>query len=515
MRSISNQVLGSAALLLLVSTSWAQQTPRVQQAKSTTTSAAAKPPVKIPAGLQFLYGAMPISTKSLAARNNLEMALEQYENASFDEAILHAQLATEKDPNFALGYAVWSFVARRSSPAPDALKKAKALAGKCYGDECLMITFLVGSQEANVLPAISAMNDLLSHRPKDKHVLYLSGEWLYFQQDYDHAKKAWIKSLEIDPDFPPALNMLGYVYVEGGEPEPKKAIEYLKHYAAVLPKDGNPQDSLGEILRMTGDDSGSLAHYAEALEIDPKMITSRYGRGDTYALMGNYFRSKSEYEKALKMSTNPRDTIHIQFATAMLNFWTNDVSGGREELRKLAEQIAKDGDSASKFEVNYARALLAVDLATEQQILEQLGASLSESLSDMPDSDRNANRASVLREQVRIAVALHESHNAATVLQKLQQLADSSSDQLIQSVSESAKGYVSLGAGDYAKATEQLSADLHSPLVVREYLTAVQKLGDAKGLEIGQNSLKYRRTPTAEWYLAARNSKLAAQITVQ
>lgn len=513
MRSFSAPFVVPVACLFLAATGWAQQAPHLQPAKSTT--AAAKPAVKIPVGSQLLYGAMPISTKSLAARNNLELALEQYENANFDEAILHARLATQKDPGFALGYALWSFAARRTTPAPEALDKAKTLSARCFGDECLMITFLVGSQEANVLPAISAMNDLLAHRGKDKHVLYLSGEWLYFQQDYEQAKKIWIRSLGIDPDFPPALNMLGYVSVEGGEPEPRKAVEYLKRYAAVLPKDGNPQDSLGEILRMTGDDSGSLAHYAEALEIDPKMITSRYGRGDTYAIMGNYFQSRSEYEKALKMATSPRDTIHIQFAMAMLNFWTNDVQGGRQELGKLSEQIAREGDSASKFEVNYARALLAGDPGSELQILEKLEASLGEPLSDMPDSDRNAGLATVFREQTRIAVASHQEQKATIALGKLQQLADGSSDQLIQSVCESAKGYVSLGAGEYAKAAEQLAADLHSPLVVREYIAAVQKLGDAKRLESGENSLKYRRTPTAEWYLAARNTKLTAQILAQ
>jgi tetratricopeptide (TPR) repeat protein len=513
MRLISARIIFSLAILLLTSKSWAQQASHLQPAKSSATAAPAKPAVRIPVGSQLLYGAMPLSTKSAAARNNLEMALDQYENASFDEAIMHAQLATNKDPNFALGYAVWSFAARRSEPAPGALKKAKSLANKCFGDECLMIAFLIGSQESNVLPAISAMNDLLAHRPKDKHILYLSGEWLYFQQDYDHAKKVWTKSLTIDPDFPPALNMLGYVYVEGGDPEPQKAVEYLKHYAKVLPDQGNPQDSLGEILRMTGDDAGSLAHYAEALQIDPKMITSQYGRGDTYALMGSYFQAKSEYEKALKLSTNARDTTHIQFQLAMLNFWTNDISGGRQALTKLSEQIAKDGDAASQFEVNYAQAILSGDPATEQQLLRQLEASLSEERPGMQDADRNAALASVLREQVRIAVASHNNQDAAISLQKLQQLAGSSRDLLVENVCESAKGYISLGAGEYKKAAEQLSADLHSPMVVREFIAAQEKLQDAEGLESGQKSLKYRQTPTAEWYLATHGTNLASQLT--
>jgi tetratricopeptide (TPR) repeat protein len=505
MRSIFKRILFSAAVIAFSTSGWAQQVPRVQPAKSTSTTAAAKPGVRIPVGSQLLYGAMPLSTKSASARSNLEMALDQYENANFEEAIMHAELVTSKDPNFALGYALWSFVARRTVPAPDALKKAKSLASKCIGDECLVITFLVGSQEANVLPAISAMNDLLARRPKDKHVLYLSGEWLYFQQDYDHAKKSWIKALEIDPDFPPALNMLGYVYVEGENPEPQKAVEYLKHYAKVLPDQGNPQDSLGEVLRMTGDDAGSLAHYAEALQIDPKMITSQYGRGDTYSLMGNYFQAKSEFEKALKLSTSPRESTHIRFEMAMLNFWTNDVSGGRGALAKLSEQITQGGDAASQFEVNYARALLSGDVASEQQILQQLESSLNQSQPGMQDSDRNAALANVLREQVRIAVASHNNQNAVSALQKLQQLADTSRDLLVENVCESAKGYISFGAGDYRKAAEQLSADLHSPMVVRTFISVQEKLGDAKGLEIGNNSLKYRRTPTAEWYLASRS----------
>jgi tetratricopeptide (TPR) repeat protein len=499
-------------VLMFVPLGWAQQPTRLQPAKSTTP---AKPVSKIPVGSQLLFGTLPLSTKSVSARSNLEMALEQYENAGFEEAMTHAQLATDKDPNFALGYALWSFVARRSQPNPEALKKAKSLSSKCIGDECLMITFLVSSQQANVLPAISAMNDLLVHRSKDKHVLYLTGEWLFFQQDYEGAKKLWVKSLAIDPDFPPALNMLGYASLEGSQPEPQKAVEYLKRYAAVLPDQGNPQDSLGEILRMTGDDAGSLAHYAEALQIDPHMTTSRYGRGDTYALMGDFFHAKTEYEKALQLSSNSRDTLHIQFQLAMLNFWTGDVSGGREALAKFAEKIAANADAASLFEVNYARALTASDPATQRQQLQALEANLAELRPGMQEADRNASLAAVLREEVRIAVASHQLHDAEAAMQKLQHLADDSRDLLVESVSESAKGYISLGNADYAKASEQLSADLHAPLVVCAYIQALTKLGDSSALDAAQKQLQFRRAPTVDWYIATHNAGLSSQLVTR
>ena len=498
-------------LILFTTRSWAQQTQHIQPAKASP----AKAPIKTPTGTQLLYGSLPLSTKSLSARQNLEMALDQYENAGFDEAMMHAELATDKDPKFALGYALWSFAARRSEPAPEALKKAKELATKCAGDECLMIRFMVGTQEANVLPAISAMNDLLAHRPKDKHVLYLAGEWLYFQQDYEYAKKLWIRSLGIDPDFPPALNMLGYIHVEAGDPDPQKAIDYLRHYAAVLPDQANPQDSLGEVLRMSGDDGGSLAHYAEALRINPHMITSQYGRGDTYAMMGNANQAKVEYEKALQMSTNVRDTFHIQFQMAMLHLWSGDANGGREELAKLSEKASKEDDTAVQFEVNYARAILSRDLTTEHELLQVLEASLGEIRPGMQEADRNAALANVLREEVRVAVARHRAEESSIALQKLQQLCDTSRDRLVETVHESAIGYVLLGEDNYAKAAEQLSADLHSPLVVRSFIVSQEKLGDAKAIENARRRLQYLRTPTAEWFAATHEAGVSSQVAAQ
>jgi tetratricopeptide (TPR) repeat protein len=486
----------------------AQQPSHLEVAKSKSP----KPAAKAIASSQLLFGSLPISTRFADVRGNLEMALDQYENAGFDQAIMHAQMAAEKDPNLAVGYAIWSFTARRSTPNEVAFKKAKSLAAHCSGDECLLVTFLVGAQEANVLPAIAAMNDLVARRPKDKHILYLAGEWLFFQGDYDHAMKLWDRALALDPDFPAALNMLGYSYLECSNPDPRKAVEYLKHYAAVLPQEANPQDSLGEVLRMAGDDSGSLAHYAEALRISPTYVTSQYGRGDTYALMGDSTQALAEYEKALKMVTVAHDGLHIQFQKALLLAWQGDVSGARVELARLSEKFAAEKDAAAQFEVGYARALLAADPQSELQILHELETSFGGAREGMPEADRVAALANVLREQVRLHAASRNTTEAASALLKLQQLSETSRELIVEDILESARGYVSAAAGDYQKAADQLSADMHSPFVVREFVLAQEKLGNAKAAETAQARLKYLRTPTAEWFVATHSPAAAAQI---
>lgn len=243
-----------------------------QTAQVTTTKAFPAKAVRVVPASQLVFGSIGIASRSVAAREQLELALDRYENAQYADAIEYSRRAIAKDPQCALAYALWSYAARSSGSAPEAIEKAMTLSGKSAADERLLVTFMVGTQKGDALPAISAMNDLVNKHPKDKHVLYLAGEWLFFQEDYVRGRELMERSLKIDPNFPPALNTLGYAYVESLDPEPEKGIGLLQRYADVLPADPNPQDSLGEVLRMTGDDAGSLARYAAALGISPTFL---------------------------------------------------------------------------------------------------------------------------------------------------------------------------------------------------------------------------------------------------
>ncbi len=178
----------------------AQQTAHVSNTKALPANAAVK---VIPAS-QHVFGSIGIASKSIEARQQLEFALERYENAQYDESIQHSKLAAKEDPNCALAFALWSYAARWTTPAPNTVQKALALSAKSAADERLLVTFMTGTQEADALPAIIAMNDLVNIHPRDKHMLYLAGEWLFFQEDYIRGRELMEKSLQLDPKFPPA-----------------------------------------------------------------------------------------------------------------------------------------------------------------------------------------------------------------------------------------------------------------------------------------------------------------------
>jgi predicted Zn-dependent protease len=489
--------------------------PRVEEATSRSAAPATAPEVGA-APHAMLFGAFPVATRSPEARKLVEQAIDQYENVLLDESVSTAHQAAQKDPHFALAFAVWSFAARRNSPSAEALRRAEALAPHATPDEKLLVHWMTSVQKEDMLPAITATNDLLARYPNDKHVLYLTSEWLYFQQDYDRSRKIMEKVVKLDPNFPPILNMLGYAYVESGDPDPVRAVSYLQRYAQLQPHQPNPEDSLGEVLRFTGDDEGSLAHYTAALKIIPNFITSQVGLGDTLVLMGNYARARAEYDKAVLMATNPRDRQHAEYQKAMVYFWEGKPAEGRKALDALLDKTRKQKEPYSIFDTSLGRALLTPDFQSQLEQLRAIEASLQKPISGMSDSDRNMSIALVLREQVRIAAANHLSSAAEEALSKLEKFSTKSRDLTIGDSYESARGFLLLAQGDFTSAASGLAADPHSPVVLQALAATQDKVGDAAAAESTRRRIKYQRASTLEWFLithenAGQSNQAAAQ----
>ena len=480
----------------------ASVTPVRAKGAKTKNATVPPPPVKPPA--QLLFGTLPLSTHSVEARTLAEKALDNYENVQLDECIAQAKQAAGKDPQFALAYAIWSFAARRDEPATDALAKANALAANAPPEEQLLVRWMVATQSSDLLPAISFMNDMLKRFPDNKHVLYLSAEWLYFQQDYDRSRKLFEKALQSDPKFPPSLNMLGYAYIETGDPDPFKAKAALLRYAELLPDQPNPHDSLGEILRFSGDDEGSIVEYRKALQISPTFYTSQLGVGETLTLMGRYDEARAEMDKAVAIAPTTRDKLHIEFQRVLIRFWEGKPELGRQELVALEEKARDASDGYAQYDIGLGLAFLTASTDEELTQLSRLESIFSNPFNAMLEGDRHTALASILREEVRLLSQLGKVQNAQDKIQKLETLAKDTRDAIIENCYESSRGYALYAAGDYAGAADELASDPQNPLVARQIVLAYEKLGNKAQAEVDRTRWKYLRADSPQWFLAAQ-----------
>jgi tetratricopeptide (TPR) repeat protein len=480
---------------------WAQApATRVEETAARTTTKAAVAPVP-----QQLFGSIQLSTRSAETRSLIELAWDKYENAIYYDAVEIAQRAAKKDPQSALAFAMTSFSARRTTPDLTALAKAKALLPQASPDEQLLVRWMTGIQDRDLLPAITSMNDLLKRFPNDKHILYVTAEWLMLQQDFDRAQSMMESALKLDPNFPAVLNRLGYLYVSNTHPDPDKALASLRHYAEVQPTSPNPQDSLGEISRIIGDDRASLQHYSAALQIDPTFFNSQENLGDTRTLMGDFAGARKEYDRDLLMTSAPVDLYWIRLQKAIVPFWEGHSEGGRKALAVLAEQADKDKEPNSQFQVRFARAMLAADAPSELQQLADLAAFLEHPLSGMSEADRGLNRAVVLRERVRVAAFSSQPEEAQKVISQLEELATSSRDLVVEDCYESARGYLLFSQGYFSDAADALAADPRSPLAVQLQAVAQEKLGNTGAAQETRARLKFLRADSVEWYLVTRS----------
>src|ERR1700676_3243830 len=479
---------------------WAQSSAsRVAVAKARTTSSAAR--IAPIARQQQLFGSIPVSTRSVQARKLVELSLDEYENHSVDAAIANARRGIQKDPQFALGYAALSLASLGSIPDSAALARAKSLMPRATPDEQLLIRWMTSLTDRDLLPAISAMNDLLKRYPQNKHVLYIVADWLYSQQDYDRSRQILEAVQRLDPDFPPALNLLGYAYVQTGTPDPEKAIASIKRYTEVLPDSPNPQDSFGEISRMAGDDQGSLDHYLAALNIDPTYISSHYGLGDTYVLMGNFERARAAYDDAILIANNPRDRRHSEFQETLVYFWEGQPAEGRKALDALNENARHQKEPYSQFEISFGRAMLAADSAVELEQLRAVETWLQTPRDGLSESDRGRFLAQVFRERARTSAIRGEFALAEASIRRLEWLAEQSRDPLVENSLESARGYFLAAKGDLAAAGGELAADPRSLLALGQLAAAHETLGNADAANAARTRIKYLRAPTVEWYL--------------
>jgi tetratricopeptide (TPR) repeat protein len=440
-------------------------------------------------------GALPVTTSSATARALYLKGVTDYENLYLERCNDDWRAAVKEDPNLALA---WAWIALNSSNPEEisaARTKAKELMPKLTPGEQLMVSWIVKVEEGDFLGGITAMNDLLEMYPHDKHVMYLAGNWLLLENGDDQSLRVMQKALALDRNFPPALNDLAYLYARSRQFD--KAFGAMDRYVALLPKEPNPQDSYGELLRMAGNFEGSLTHYRAALKIDPDFVTSQVGLGDTYALMGNQEQARLEYDKAIRYAHNEADRLTYQMQSAMTYVRDGNYAEADKQFQEIAETAhAKDQDlqeaqafrQMGEYQTDDNAALKHLKQA-EDALGHRPGISAS-------DHDEELSR--ILRTRVVRAAQAGNQPLANQALQQLETMANGNRNLVIQASYQGAAGALLMDQKKYEDAIPHLEEDSDNPLTMELLVQAYYQTMQTEKLHEVEARLRGTNVPTME-----------------
>jgi tetratricopeptide (TPR) repeat protein len=438
---------------------------------------------------------LPVTTSSPKARALYQKGMADYENLYLERCNNDWRAAVKEDPNLALAWAWIAFNSGNPKEIAVARAKAKKLAPTLTPGEQLMVAWVSKVQDGDFIGGISAMNDMLEMYPRDKHLLYLAGNWLMGENGDDQARHMMEKALAIDKNFPAALNDLAYV--DARQREFAKAFAAMDRYVVLLPKEPNPQDSYGELLRMSGNFEGALKHYRAALSIDPDFVSSQLGLADTYALMGNQEQARVEYDKAIRFALNEADRLTYSMQKAMTYVRDGNYAEADKNLLEIAETAhAKEQDlqeaqalrQMAEYQSDNKVALKHLSLA-EEALNHRSGISAS---------DRNEEMSRILRNRVVRAARAGDQPLADTSLQQLEALANGSRNRVIQSSWHGAAGSLLMDQKKYVDAVAHLEEDQDNPFTMELLVQAYYQTAQTDKLHEVEAKLRGTNVPTLE-----------------
>jgi tetratricopeptide (TPR) repeat protein len=438
---------------------------------------------------------LPVTTSSPQARALYVKGMEDYENLYLERCNDDWRAAVKEDPNLAVAWAWIAFNSGNPKEVAEARAKAKELAPKSTPGEQLMVAWVSKVQDGDFLGGITAMNDMLETYPRDKHLLYLAGNWLLGENGDDQAQRFFEKALAIDKNFPAALNDLAYV--EARNREFAKAFAAMDRYIVLLPKEPNPEDSYGELLRMAGNFEGSLRHYRAALKIDPDFVSSQLGLADTYALMGNQEQARVEYEKAIRFAHNEADRLTYSMQKAMTYVRDGNYSEADKNLLEIAETAhAKEQDLQ---EVQALRQM--AEYQSDDNVAQKHLKLAEEALSHLPSisaSDHDEEMSRILRNRAVRAARAGDQALADKSLHQLEALANGSRNRVIQSSWHGAAGSLLMDQKKYLDAVAHLEEDRDNPFTLELLVQAYYQTAQTDKLHEAEEKLRGTNVPTME-----------------
>jgi tetratricopeptide (TPR) repeat protein len=257
---------------------------------------------------------------------SIDLRSKLYQREAYDKIAEAIKL----DSNFAFALADFAMRKRdmgEKESCNDYMKRAMAQYDRLKGHEKLSLDVFQQYMDGNHDSALALTKKYVKAFP-DKingHQSLASFSWE--TGEIQEAIKEFELILEIDQEYAPAYNSLGYL--EFGNGNFNKALEHFEKYLELLPDQANPFDSKGEILMAVGRYDEALSAFKSAHQIEPRFTFVLYHMADDFNLKGMYRKANQTFNKIEKLSENTRDsvTLLIYRSRTEINRGTLDTAG--------------------------------------------------------------------------------------------------------------------------------------------------------------------------------------------
>lgn len=256
---------------------------------------------------QAIEQVIPITTASEAARTSFLQGRDQLENIDFQAAARLFDQAIEKDPHFALAHLYRSQSGGSALEVRAHLQKAAELAARASEGERLLIAFYQASYDANGRQIRENLDRLLLLYPDDKRVKTSAGYYYQGIGEYDQAIDLYNQALQIDRNYAPPNNFLGYSYM--AIDDFAAAEKAFREYIRLMPHLPNPYDSYAEFLLKQGRYDESILQYQKAYETDNQFLNSLAGIGNNYIFKGEFEQARRSYQQYYNESVRIDDKL--------------------------------------------------------------------------------------------------------------------------------------------------------------------------------------------------------------
>ncbi len=217
---------------------------------------------------------IPITTQSEEALTIFLEARQLAENLRQDEARGLFDQAIEKDPDFALAHFYRAWTAASNMDFQSHLQRAITLAPNVSEGERLLIeASYVIWEENNPAKALELRQQLVRQHPDDKRAHAALAASYAGQDELDKAIAEYERALDIDSDYAPPYNSLGYAYLRKGEYE--QAENAFQNYIRLIPEEANPYDSMADLYTRMGRHEEAIEHYRKSVELNPQFAISQ------------------------------------------------------------------------------------------------------------------------------------------------------------------------------------------------------------------------------------------------